>query len=233
MQVQRNSCHWSLILVTIKSLWFPTEKRFPFNFREKKGWNWCCKFLTFLYSFLVTVKSHRFSPKKRFPFNFRQIIGRYYVLQISVIPWLILVTVLSLWFSQKDGVHLHFLKWWWKNLQNVARKWILYPTSSLDNKWTWINWEGGRGHSILYYTIASILQVGIDTFPPPWISLLWGWTTHSCGHKFGWDSNFLQSGCWRRYEVDLAMDVFQKFHLSIASTDYLTIGCLIPRKHPP
>ena len=36
VQVQRNSCHWSLILVTIKSLWFPTEKNFPFNFREKK-----------------------------------------------------------------------------------------------------------------------------------------------------------------------------------------------------
>ena len=36
MQVQRNSCHWSLILVTIKSLWFPTEKGFPSIFAKKK-----------------------------------------------------------------------------------------------------------------------------------------------------------------------------------------------------
>ena len=105
------------------------RKKVSLQFSRKKGWNWCCKFLTFFYSFLVTVKSHRFSPKKRFPFNFRQNIGTYYVLQISVIPSLILVTVLSLWFSQKDGVHLHFLKWWWKKLQKLARKWILYPTS--------------------------------------------------------------------------------------------------------
>ena len=78
---------------------------------------------------MATVKTHQFSPKKRFPFNFRQNIGTYYVLQISVIPSLILVTVLSLWFSQKDEVHLHFRKWWWKKLQKLARKWILYPTS--------------------------------------------------------------------------------------------------------
>ena len=105
------------------------RKKVFLQFSRKKGWNWCCKFLTFLYSFLVTVKSHRFSPKKKFPFNFRQNIGTYYVLQISVIPSLILVTVQSLWFSQKDEVHLHFRKWWWKKLQKLAGKWILYPTS--------------------------------------------------------------------------------------------------------
>ena len=53
------------------------RKKVSLQFSRKKGWNWCCKFLTFLYSFLVTVKSHRFSPKKRFPFNFSQIIGMY------------------------------------------------------------------------------------------------------------------------------------------------------------
>ena len=112
------------------------RKKVPLQFSRKKGWKWCCKFRTFLYWFLVTVKSHRFLPKKRFPFNFQQNIGTYFVLQISVIPWLILVTVLSLWFSQKDEVHLHFRKWWWKKLQKLARKWILYPTSSrvLDKK---------------------------------------------------------------------------------------------------
>ena len=68
------------------------RKKVSLQFSRKKGWNWCCKFLTFLYSFLVTVKSHRFSPKKRFPFNFRQNRGTNYVLQISVIPSLSLVT---------------------------------------------------------------------------------------------------------------------------------------------
>ena len=47
------------------------QKRFSFNFREKKrGWIWCCKFLTFLHSFLVTIKSIWFSPKKTFSLQF-------------------------------------------------------------------------------------------------------------------------------------------------------------------
>ena len=95
------------------------QKKVSFNFREKKDGIGAAN-LWHSYIQFLRQSNH---------FNFRQNIGTFYVLQISVIPSLILVTVLSLWFSQKDEVHLHFRKWWWKKLQTLAGKWIRYPTS--------------------------------------------------------------------------------------------------------
>ena len=56
---------------------------------------------------------------------------------------LLLAKMPSLQFSPRDGIHYDFRKKWWKKLQKLARKWILYPTST--SKIIWYHPENNWG----------------------------------------------------------------------------------------
>ena len=117
VQVQQNSCHFGDNQITM----IFNRKKVPLQFSRRKTMELVLQIsdipsLIFGDNKITSIFAQKkFSPQ--FSPKYRNV--------LNVHLFLSLIT-----FSQKDGIHLHFRKWWWKKSQKLVRKWILYPTST-------------------------------------------------------------------------------------------------------